>query len=120
MSRCLVLLALVLATVPLAAQENGRAPTFEVTSVKPAAVKPGDRFLSTTGVVLPGGRWSAQNTTVLQLVRTLYDVRQERVIGGPTWFDTSRFVINAKAADPATTKEELVEMAKRLCRASTT
>jgi uncharacterized protein (TIGR03435 family) len=113
MQRTLIL-GLVLVGASLAAQESGRVSTFEVASVKPADVKPGDRFLSTPGVALAGGRWSARNATVSQLVRTLYDMREEQVIGGPSWFNTSRFVINAKATDPATPSEQLVEMAKRL------
>lgn len=90
------------------------APTFEVASVKRSAFKAGDRFLSNTGVPFPGGRWSALNTTVSRMVQSLYEVQREQIVGGPAWFDTELFVIDARAADTQASREQIVEMAKRL------
>jgi uncharacterized protein (TIGR03435 family) len=50
-----------------------------------------------------------------RILRNLYGVRRpEQIVGAPSWFDTDLFVINAKAADPSASPEQLAAMAKRL------
>src|SRR5690242_19186283 len=50
-----------------------------------------------TGGVLRNGRYTLQNATMLDLMRTAYDTEDDRMVGGPTWLQTDRFDVIAKA-----------------------
>jgi uncharacterized protein (TIGR03435 family) len=83
---------------------------FEVVSVKPsngASVGPS---------VMPavGGRYTAFNITLRQLLVIVYDVADSRIDGGPDWQTTRRFDIQAKAADPVVGIEAMRPMLKAL------
>src|SRR5687768_15486878 len=108
-----IVVLLVCAPAAAAAQVTETSATFEVASVKRADVRSGDRYPASPGLPSPGGRWSAF-TTLSTIVRFLYDVRAEQIVGAPSWFDKDVFVINAKAADASASREQLEDMAKRL------
>ena len=72
---------------------------FETSSVKvhdPADHSPGSAWF------LPGGRFTATNMSLGQLIRIAYNVRPGQVSGGPNWINSEggdRFDITAHAAD---------------------
>jgi uncharacterized protein (TIGR03435 family) len=71
------------------------APGFEVASVKPNTS--GARASSTH--TLPGGRVTATNVTVRQLILGAYGLRGLQLTGGPSWIDSDRFDIDARAPE---------------------
>jgi hypothetical protein len=77
--RRLILLAILFATPSAwAAAQAGR---FDVASVR-AGGTPG----SFPGVsVMPGGRISAPNVTLRELIRNAYSLDDDRILGGPDW-----------------------------------
>ena len=66
---------------------------FEVASVKPN--KTGDPN-SSLGLQ-PGGRIVATNVALRLLIRNLYNVQADQIVGGPSWIENERFDIEAKA-----------------------
>lgn len=68
-------------------------PAFEVVSVKPSAAQ-NDQ---TASFVQPGARYTAINVTLRMLVKTAYGVHDDQIAGGPSWIDTERFDVTAKA-----------------------
>jgi uncharacterized protein (TIGR03435 family) len=92
--------ALAVSSITLLAQTS-QIQTFEVASVKetppdtsgsPMAMVP--RFMPPTN-----GRFSAANIPLRLLVRQAYEVQDFQIVGGPSWFLTKRFDIQAKAED---------------------
>jgi uncharacterized protein (TIGR03435 family) len=66
---------------------------FEVSSVKPANPRTGIDMRT-----YPGGRLSATNCTLKQLVMAAYGMTQQyQVDGGPSWVDVDRFEVEATA-----------------------
>jgi uncharacterized protein (TIGR03435 family) len=91
-------------TMPLRAQSaatDGKTPAFEVASVKPN--NSGD-FRRGMGPA-PGGRFSAINVPLRELIAFAYGVPNARanlqVVGGPPWINTARFDVQAVAAGGA-------------------
>lgn len=70
------------------------AVTFEVASIRSSQTG------STGGgaVVLPGGRWSVTNGTLVGLLIAGYEIPNERIVGGPAWIRADRYDIEARAA----------------------
>ncbi|HET9467428.1 MAG TPA: M56 family metallopeptidase, partial [Vicinamibacterales bacterium] len=66
---------------------------FGVASVKPN--KTGDQN-SRLGLE-PGGRIVATNIALRLLIRNLYNVQADQIVGAPDWIETERFDIEAKA-----------------------
>ena len=109
MSRIAVALFVAMVTCASILTAQQPVPRFEVASVKPAESRP----LSATSVlrvmprVLPGGRFDAGLATVEDLLWFAYDLRQHRIVGGPSWVRQDgfeirdRFEISAKAANDA-------------------
>jgi uncharacterized protein (TIGR03435 family) len=87
-------------TAPAGAQPS-HAPTsepkpkFEVASIKPD--KSGGRNISFR--IGPGGRIHAINISPKLLIETAYGVKDFQLTGGPKWIDSTRYDIEAKAAD---------------------
>ena len=79
------------------AQQPVATPRFEVASVKPdePSDKPGEIR------VAGGGRLDLGEVTVKMLVEQAYAISGYRIYGGPSWFDSARYSIVAKAADEA-------------------
>ena len=71
-------------------------PSFEVASVKPSdpSDKPG--FLHTDP-----GRMNLNGVTVKMLIQQAWAISGYRIYGGPSWLDSTRYNIEAKAPDGA-------------------
>src|ERR1700730_10541459 len=86
---------------PLAAQSPPIAasgPVFEAASVKPNTSGDARVIL----VPQPGGRLTGTNVTAAMLIRFAYDLPDFQVLGGPTWLNSDRFDVLAKAeGDPS-------------------
>ena len=79
-----------------AAQDKpaSQATTFEVASVRPnRSGEPGSRFRRE-----PGGRFTATNVTLQQLVTNSYQIQAFQLLNLPDWATTERFDITAKIA----------------------
>ena len=92
-ARCWCLLFVVFAAARPFAQ-GPPAERFEVASVKPNK-EPVTLISANTE---PGGRLVATQQTLRNLNALAYKVRISQVISGPSWIDTDRFDVNAKAA----------------------
>lgn len=69
--------------------------TFEVASIKPSA-ETGFR----TGIQMqPGGGLRVNGATLKMLLTIAYDVREFQIVGGPSWINSDRYDIMAKAPD---------------------
>lgn len=66
---------------------------FEVASVKPN--KTGDPNSALR--LQPGGRIVATNVALRLLIRNLYNVQADQIVGAPDWIESERFDIEAKA-----------------------
>jgi uncharacterized protein (TIGR03435 family) len=101
---------------PTQAQAQPATPlSFEVASVKPN--KSGDE--RSPSMILPGGRFTATNNSVRQLILNAYGiwVSPHLLQGGPGWIDSARYDIDAKAgsnAIPAATSNRVLWEKTRL------
>jgi uncharacterized protein (TIGR03435 family) len=68
-------------------------PAFEVASVKPNRNGDGRVALA----FQPGGRVTASNVGLRDLIRLAYQVQPFQIVGGPSWMDSERFDVAAKA-----------------------
>jgi uncharacterized protein (TIGR03435 family) len=102
--RRFILLALLCGTP--SAWTAAQAERFDVASVRAGGI-PGS-FPSVSP--LPGGRISAPNVTLLELIRNAYSVDENRILGGPTWIAEARFAVEAKAARADATPSQLQAM----------
>ncbi len=68
-------------------------PEFEVASIKPSA--PGGRGMFIRNS--PGGRINVTNMTLKELIVVAYRIQPFQISGGPSWFDSARYDISAKA-----------------------
>jgi uncharacterized protein (TIGR03435 family) len=85
--------ALASAMLAHAAAQTPASPSFEVATVKPN--KSGDGMMRIGRQ--PGGRFSALNLPVVELIRFAYNVQPFQIEGGPGWVKTDRFDVTAKA-----------------------
>jgi uncharacterized protein (TIGR03435 family) len=69
-------------------------PSFEVASIRPN--RSGDTGYSMSA---PLGRFEARNISVEELVERAYYLPADRISGGPGWFDSTRYDIEAKMSD---------------------
>ena len=65
------------------------------------------------GGALRGNRYELRNATMVDLIRTAYNVQPERISGGPSWLEWNRFDIAALAPEN-TPPDRLREMLKTL------
>jgi uncharacterized protein (TIGR03435 family) len=87
---CLLIAA---APMQLFAQTRPAADRFEVASVKRS-----DPAISMiTARDEPGGRFVAMNNSLRDLLALAYKIRDAQIIGGPSWIDSDRFDVIAKA-----------------------
>jgi uncharacterized protein (TIGR03435 family) len=76
------------------------SPSFEVASVKPSPPAEPNRFgfpVAATIRIASGGRFTATQATLRDLLRRAYDVQDNRVTGGPAWIGSDRFDVTAAA-----------------------
>src|SRR5204862_6505799 len=69
------------------------SPTFEVATVKQN--KSGEGFIRFG--LQPGGRVSATNVPLKELIRMAYNLQPFQIEGGPGWINSDRFDVPAKA-----------------------
>src|SRR5215831_14918253 len=76
-------------------------PSFDAADVhvSPRSANPNVQSL---GGFVRGGRYQFRNATMVDLVASAYGVEPEKVLGGPSWLETDRFDILAKAPAAAT------------------
>jgi uncharacterized protein (TIGR03435 family) len=89
-------LAAALAGATLASVSAAQTPapaSFEVATVKPN--KSGEAFIRFG--IQPGGRFTAQNVPLFELIRFAYSVQPFQIEGGPGWIRSDRFDVTAKA-----------------------
>ena len=92
--RKLLLVPFVVAALAAQTAPPAVAPAFEVASVKQNTS--GENLI---GVRLaPGGRFTATNVPLRQLITMAYQVQPFQIDGGPVWLASDRFDIVAKAA----------------------
>jgi uncharacterized protein (TIGR03435 family) len=82
-------------------QSGEAAPTFEIADVH---VSPRSNNAYMTGGVLRGVRYEIRKATMVDLVSLAYGVDGDKVLSGPSWLETDRFDVIAKAA-PSTSPE---------------
>ncbi len=96
----LVVTAVAIAVAPLAAQVPAQKPSFEVASVK--ANKSG-KPLPTVGIpfaFLPGGRFTATNVTLVDVIVRVYPTRRIQMQGGPNWIDSEDLTSSRRLTRP--------------------
>jgi uncharacterized protein (TIGR03435 family) len=81
---------------PAASTAPVARPTFEVASIKVNNSGSGRHSLSTD---LPGGGMRAINVSLAGLMSAAYQILASRILGGPPWFDSEFFDIEATAED---------------------
>ena len=90
-------------------QTPGPRPAFEIAGIQVSTrPQPGMR-----GGQLRGTRYELRNATMVDLIRTAYDVQPEKISGGPSWLEWNRFDIAALAPEK-TPPDRLREMLKTL------
>ena len=89
------------------AQSTEGAPKeFEVASIKP--MEPAMHGLMRVEIQMaPGGRYIAKGVTLKLLLQQAYGVRDFQIVGAPSWAQTERYEINAKAGDGQIRREDL-------------
>jgi uncharacterized protein (TIGR03435 family) len=93
MKKGLLLVVVAVASVAMLRAQELSTPTFDVAAIKPAA----DTTAFSFSFVQPGGRYIGQNMNLRLLIKTAYGVHNSQIIGGPSWIDSDRWDINAKA-----------------------
>ena len=76
-------------------------PAFQIADVHVSAPA---RNPNMQGGVLRAGRYELRQATMLDLIKTAYGVDPDAVVGGPSWLESDRFDVTAKAP-PATSAE---------------
>jgi uncharacterized protein (TIGR03435 family) len=87
-------------------QTPEKLPSFDAADVHASPKSPNPNVQSLGGFAR-GGRYQFRNATMVDLISSAYGVEPEKVLGGPSWLETDRFDILAKAptsVTPATTK----------------
>jgi len=106
MTKAFTLAALLaLSLDPAWCQSLAKAPAFEVASVtpcKPGTPEPPGEHAGMVQFTYPGGRFNARATTVKYLLEWAYGIQPSQHSGGPSWLDTDRYDIAAKAEGDAT------------------
>ena len=89
---------------------QNRPSTFEVVSIKSWNVTPSNPRQTRqilTGVypygivVSPNDRFTGTAVTLRQLIAAAYNLSAEHIFGGPSWFDSARFSVQAKPEEGA-------------------
>jgi uncharacterized protein (TIGR03435 family) len=78
---------------------QSRLPAYEVASVKPDKIGVPETYL-----VIPGGL-NVHNMSLKGLIRTAYHVQDYQISGGPSWLDSDKYYIEAKAGRLVSTED---------------
>ena len=76
-------------------QASAAAPAFEVASIKPNNSGDGRVMMQQQ----PGGRFTATNVPLRLLIRNAYQLQDFQIVGAPSWINSERYDIVAKAED---------------------
>lgn len=95
--------------VPAPAQD---APRFEIADVHPSARTP-YQYQAVRVTPPRSGRYEIHTASMLDLIRTAWDIDADKVIAGPSWLEMDRFDVIAKVP-PNTKPEALKEMLQSL------
>ena len=109
-------IVLALLSCPVRAADIAKAPAFEVASItpcKPGTPAPPMEHAGMVQFVYPGGRFRASATTLKYLLEWAYDIQPSQHSGGPSWMDTDRYDMVAKAEGNAST-EQIKQMVQTL------
>jgi uncharacterized protein (TIGR03435 family) len=89
---------------------------FEVASIKPNKSGPPTGTWTSPIAFLPGGRFTAANVTLVDVITQVYSTRRIQMQGGPDWIDSERFDIVAKAdaADGDVNRAQVFPMVQAL------
>jgi uncharacterized protein (TIGR03435 family) len=114
----LVLLTALCLPTPAPAQEIATTTglPFEVASVKASPQPEPNPFGFPVGAtirMLPGGRFTATQATLRDLIRRAYDLQDVRIAGGPDWGTRNRFDVVAAAGAAAGATEALMQQMLR-------
>ena len=109
MRRLPALVAILLAAQVAAAQ--GLEPSFDVASVK---VNTSGAQISRMSAPSGTGRFEATNASVRALILLAYRLQGFQLTGGPSWIDSVRVDIAARAAAPTATRDEIERMLRTL------
>ena len=93
-------------------QSAETVPVFEIADVH---VSPHGTNQYMRGGVMRGGRYELRTASMLDLIGSAYGVDADKVIGGPSWLDTDRFDVIAKAP-PNTSPEAMILMLRALLK----
>src|SRR5579872_3311036 len=97
-----------LLSTSVCSQERPLGPVFEV-----ASVRPHDRNVTSGGFAFQHGRLTISNAPLRNLIRNAYKVHDFQISGGPSWMDSERFDILAKAPE-GSSPEDLNRMLQAL------
>lgn len=89
-------------------QDLAKAPAFEVASIAPCAPgtpEPPGEHAGMVQFTSPGGRFRASATTLKFLMEWAYRIQPSQHSSGPSWFETDRYDIVAKAEGNPTDDE---------------
>ena len=110
--RAFGVVAVVASIAGVLAAQTPSSPAFEVASIKPnRSGNSGWRMAPQ-----PGGRVVAENVPLRALIQAAYQLRAFQIFGGPSWLDTDRFDIAAKAASNSN-PDEMLPMLRTLLAA---
>jgi uncharacterized protein (TIGR03435 family) len=88
------------------------APQFEVATVKPAS--PEEIQAGSSGCYTGHGRARCTDVTLKRCIVGSFHAGPGQIVGGPSWIDSDRFHIEAKAAEPVNDDAVLDAMMKAL------
>jgi uncharacterized protein (TIGR03435 family) len=94
-----VVLSVVVSGQAPAVAPAGKAPSFEVASVRPSNPNPSDPMGRMPRLMPVGGRLTVANLPLRVLIRVAYDVQDFQIVGGPAELLSRKFDITAKAED---------------------
>jgi uncharacterized protein (TIGR03435 family) len=89
----------------------GDRPTFEVISIKPSPA--GDVRVS---MGVPPGRFVTIGFTTKRLIEFAYNLKDDRLSGGPSWINSERYDIDAKESDQAAEAMQKLPLDQRVER----
>lgn len=108
MTKTITIAALVAASLGYGAGEDAKGARFEVASItpcKPGTPEPPGQHMGMFQFVYPGGMLRATATTLQFLLEWAYGIQPSQHAGGPSWMETDRYDIVAKAEGNATDAE---------------
>jgi uncharacterized protein (TIGR03435 family) len=96
----------------ITASENS-APAFEAADVHVSA-KVRVPYMSSGG--LRGTRYLVRQATMVDLISLAYDIDNEKILAGPTWLDTDRYDVSARAPSGSTPEQARLMMQAMLAQ----